>query len=149
MACLGCRTSQRLPNQPGKPIPALAQAVKQCGVSDIGEPNRGSPRRRAILDEASKSDNELIAIAGIAQIADRLDVSIDWLLGRSNVMGLGKSSTHSNELSLCLNAFALSTEARIICCYRKVVRLRGCRVRIYCVPTPRGCESDFGLSVQS
>ncbi len=48
------------------------------------------------------------------------------------------------------NAFALTTEdvARVLCCYPKAVRLRGCRVRIYCVPRPHGCKSDFGLSVQ-
>ncbi|MGO9462075.1 MAG: hypothetical protein ACLPWS_20070 [Rhodomicrobium sp.] len=48
------------------------------------------------------------------------------------------------------NAFALTSDdvARVICCHRKVVRIRGCRVRVYCVPRPRGCETDFGLSVQ-
>ncbi len=37
---------------------------------------------------------------------------------------------------------------RVVCCDRKVVRVRGRCVRIYCVARPRGCEKDFGLSVQ-
>lgn len=47
-------------------------------------------------------------------------------------------------------AFALTTDdvMKIICCCRKVVRIHGRCVRIYCVPRPRGCERDFGLSVQ-
>jgi hypothetical protein len=46
-----------------------------------------SSRRRVDL---ASSGLKVLDIYRLAQIADRLDVSVDWLLGRSNVMDLPK-----------------------------------------------------------
>jgi transcriptional regulator with XRE-family HTH domain len=46
----------------------------------------GSRRRVDLISSGLKA----LDIYRLAQIADRLDVSVDWLLGRSNVMELPK-----------------------------------------------------------
>src|SRR5271167_2170323 len=45
LARLGRGGGERLSHQPSKPLPALTQAIEQCGVGHIGKPNRCSPCR--------------------------------------------------------------------------------------------------------
>ncbi len=49
----------------------------------------------------------------LAQMADRFDVSVDWLLGRSDMMELPKAKANRGpSLSLCATPFASSEEAQ-------------------------------------
>ncbi len=48
----------------------------------------------------------------LAQIADQFDVSVDWLLGRSDMMELLKAKANRASLSLCATPFASSEEAQ-------------------------------------
>jgi hypothetical protein len=52
---------------------------------------------RRVID-LERSGLKVLEIYRLAQIADRLDVSIDWLLGRSNVMELPPIRTGSGWL---------------------------------------------------
>jgi len=71
----------------------LAEACRVRGMThEAVYRSIGLGGRRA-LDLQSVGVLRALDLYRVCQIADRLDVSVDWLLGRSNVMELPKDET--------------------------------------------------------